>query len=369
MSVLRKNPVFTYALVVLGVLALGEGWCIYERWGAAREAAATLGQKENDLRAMGTLVPPPTRAVAAAIEADLARGQRALDAMQAELKGHGPAAERLRSAHPPAARPDAYFDLATFVEQMHALAKKQDVELKPEAAHLGFATYANEGPEADRIAAVFHQRLVAQYLIEALFEGRPRALLSVQRERALTKTEREARDAAVQAAKDAATASGQPPAPVPDSSFTSTPDSPDFFVIDPRASARVPGTLDTTAFKLAFTGQTAALRAFLNKLASFELPVLVREVEVLPASADEASSAPAVEDAAPAEPVPASVVLTTDAPASRRAAPKPTAKAPSVAPIVAKPLCKFIVTVESIDLVPLATAAAEADTGAAKPTT
>ena len=368
MSAFRKYPVFASTLTVLAVLALGEGWCMFERWSAAREAAATLRRKQTELRDLANLAPPPTRPVARAIEADLARGQHALETMQAELQGHGPAAERFRTARPPAARTDAYFDLATFVERMRALAKKQDVELKPEAARFGFATYANEGPEADRIAAVFHQRLVAQYLIEALCEARPHALLSVQRERALTQTEREARDVAWQAAQEAA-AGGQPVTPVLDSTFAATPDGPDFFAIDPRASARVPGAVETTAFKLVFTGQTAALRALLNKLAGFELPVLVREVEVLPASADEAAAAPLAEEASLAEPPPASIVLSVEPTPARAGSPKPVARISAVPPIVAKPLSKFTVTVEYVALVPAATAAPDAESGAAKPST
>ena len=370
MSAFKKNPVFATALTVLAVLAIGEAACIYERHAAAQAAAGVLAQKKVELQTMAALVPPPTRTVAAAVEADLAHGERTLTAMEAELKGRGPAAERLRAARPPATRTDAFFDLATFVEEMRALAQKQDVELKPEARRFGFAIYANEGPETDRVTVVFQQRLVAQYLLETLLAARPRALLSVQRERVLTKSEREARDTALQAAKDAA-AGGQTPAPVLDSTFVSTPDGPDFFVIDPRASARVPGAVETTAFRLAFTGQTAALRTFLNQLAAFELPVLVREVEVEPASGEEAAPTPPAEDAAvPAAPASASIVLTTDGPAARPGAAKPAAKPPTIAPIVAKPLSKFTVTVEYIALVSSsATAAPEAGPGAAKPTT
>lgn len=369
MSALKKRPVFASLLGVCALVGLGECWCIYERFAAARSAAVTLEQKKNELHAMADLLPVPTRVVAAAVEADLAHGQRTLAAMEAELKGRGPAAERLRVAHPPAARTDAYFDLATFVERTRVLAKKQQVDLKPDAMRFGFSTYANEGPETERIAAVFQQRLVAQYLLEALLETRPTALLSVQRERVLTKAEREARDAAVQAAKEAA-AVGQPVGPVMDGSFASTPDGPDFFAIDPRASARVPGALDTLAFRFAFTGHTAVLRAFLNKLATFELPVLVREVEVLPASADDVASSAVEETAAATEPAPASIVLTTELPAPRPVAAKPVAKVPAVAPIVAKPLSKFTVTVEYVSLVPPPAADAPAgDAAAAKPTT
>ena len=123
----RKYPLFVSALGVCGLFALGEGWCIFDWWRAARDAAVQFENKRTELHAMGGLTPAPTRTVATGIEADLARVQRALDAMQAELKGRGPAAERLRMTKVPATRPDAYFDLATFVEKTRELAKTHQV--------------------------------------------------------------------------------------------------------------------------------------------------------------------------------------------------------------------------------------------------
>ncbi len=369
MSAFKKYPLFASALLAGGLVALGEGWCIVERWRASQEAAVTLEKKKAELHAMGGLAPAPTRAIATAIEADLVRAQRALDAMQAELKGRGPAAERLRTAKVPAARTDAYFDLATFVEKTRELAKAQDVEVRPEAARFGFSLYANEGPEAERIAPVFHQRLIAQYLVESLIEAKPRSLLALQREAPLTQKEKEERDAALAAAAGGGAA--------PAEAATSTlPEGPDFFAIDPRASARVPGYLDATAFRITFVGQTAALRAFLNRLASFELPVLVREVEVDPASsADLAIESPAGSDepaaaSAPAELAESSIVLTVKpASVAPKSGVKPAAPAPGVAPIVSRPWCKFTVTVEYIELVPPAGTVADAAAETAKPTT
>jgi hypothetical protein len=186
--------------------------------------------------------------------------------------------------------------------------------------------------------------------MEALIEARPRAILAVKRERPLTKAEREARDAAL-----AAVAAGQPAPEAPDASE----EGPDYFVIDPRDTARVPGYVDATAFRITFTGQTTALRAFLNRLASFELPVLVRQVEVDVATSEEAANQAPIEEApAPDQPAaaapatPPSIVLSADAPAPT--APKPAPPKPRVStasPIVTKPLSKFTVTVEHIELV------------------
>lgn len=377
----RKNPLFASALTLCALLVLGEGWLIYDRFAASRAAAKKLVQKESELMAMKDLSPVPTRPVATAIEADLARAQRAVAAMQAELKGRGPAAERLASAKVPTARTEAYFDLATFVEKTRELAKKNDVEIRPEAARLGFALYANEGPKEDRIASVFHQRQVIQYIVESLIEARPRAIFAVQRERALNKSEKEALAAAQLAA---AAAGGVPVEPPPENApgvgSPAEPESPDIFAVDPRVSARSTGYIDTTPVRVVFTGQTGVLRAFLNKLASFELPVLVREVEVDRANAEETAAAAPVttateEGAVPEDasaPAPASIVLkakpkvvAVTVKAGVPAAPKRAA----ATPMVSKPLSKFIVTVEYLNLVPAPGAAPEVPATDAKPST
>lgn len=356
MSWYRKNPLFAIGLALCTLLALGELALIYERWTASRAAAKRLDQRQIELAGMAQLLPPPTRGVAAAIEADLAKAQASLASMQGELKGRGPAAERIRSAKLPTARTDAYFDLATFVERTRDQAKKLEVDIRPEAARLGFAAYANEGPVQDHIEPVFHQRQIAQYLVEALIEARPRALLLVKRERTLSKADREARAAAL--------ANGEPPP----ENFGE--DGPDYFTIDPRVSARVPGFIDTTAFRFVFIGQTAALRTFLNKLASFELPVLVREVEVEVATLEEATAQTPAEEVAPAEVAALaaeapSVVLTAPAAGAVKPAPKAAlstreSRVAAATPIVSKPLSKFTVTVEFVELVPPAVAPADA---------
>lgn len=54
----------------------------------------------------------------------------------------------------------------------------------------------------------------------------------------------------------------------------------DIFRLERSASARVPGLVQTLAFRVSFTGYTDALRKFLNGLGRLEMPILVREVEV-----------------------------------------------------------------------------------------
>ncbi len=357
----RKSPLFIGALTLCGVLALGEAALIYERWAALRSAQKKLSERQNELANMASVMPPPSRKIAAEIEEDLARAQAALASMRAELKGRGAIVEKLRTAKAPAARTDAYFDLATYVEKMREVARKNDVAIHLEASRFGFAAYANEGPENDRIEPVFRQRQVIQYLTEALLEAKPTALLAIKREPTLSKAERQARDEALAAAM----ANAQPGVPLDLSGVPeiAMPDGPDYFKINPQASVKKPGFIETEAYRFIFSGQTAALRTFLNRLAAFEIPVLVREVEVVPAANDEINV-----ERAPAEEQPAEEPAAGEGAASIVLAPKaakaPAAKAPrgqTAAPIVTRPISKFTVTVEFVHLVTPAAPAAEGE--------
>jgi hypothetical protein len=89
----------------------------------------------------------------------------------------------------------------------------------------------------------------------------------------------------------------------------------DFFELDAHGSARVPGFVDTLALRVVFVGETDALRVLLNKLAEFELPIVVRSVEAEPAEV--AATAP-----------------------------------DAVAPLVARRATRFTVTVECVQLAP-----------------
>ena len=325
----RQYPGFAIGLTLCGLVAAGEIALGVERWMASRAEATRLQQRRAELEGMGQLNPAPTRAVSSAIEADLARAQAALAAMRTELSGQATAAEKLRAAKVPAARTDAFFDLATYVERVKEAAAKAGVQLRPEAARAGFAQYANEGPEVERIEPVFRQRQLAEHLLTLLLEARPEAIVAVRRERPRTKAEREAEAQAI--------ANGQP-APAPEGG-----DGPDFFALDPRGSARVPGFVETTGFRLTFQGETAALRLFLNRLAAFELPFLVREIEVDPVSAeDSAAEVPA------SGPAPAAALLNA-VPAAREPAPVAT-KGPAQTPLVPRSSSRFTVTVEHVEL-------------------
>jgi len=277
MSFVRSHPSFATALGVCGLLALGGIGCLIERTRAARQALAQLDQKRRELRAFAGLTPALNEDNAAQIEGDRAQASDALAALRMRLQGAGPAAERLRQTPAPGSSADAYFDLADFVERMRAQAAAAGVALAPDE-RFGFAAYAHAGPEPERIAAVHRQRLIVHALLEALFAAQPRRLLSVQRARPSAPAGRDARGPAA----------GHQSA--------------DTFEPDPALMARVSGRVEATAFRLVFDGPTDALRSLLNRLAVFELPLVVRAVEVEPAGAEAHDARASTDSARPLVP-------------------------------------------------------------------
>ena len=116
----------------------------------------------------------------------------------------------------------------------------------PEDFAFGFEKYLRTSvlPEGSTVSRLDKQRQVLSYILDQLIASSPFTIQSVEREL----IEREEKD---------------------ENSFR----------IDPVVSARVPGVIDTLAFRVTFTGYTPTLRKFLNNLAYFQLPLVVRSVE------------------------------------------------------------------------------------------
>ena len=113
----------------------------------------------------------------------------------------------------------------------------------------GFEQYLNEATmldDEDLIPVLDKQRQIISYLLNKLYDAEPESIVSVEREvLELAPTSR---------------AKG--------------------FSINPAITAKVPGAINTLAFGLTFTGYTDSLRKLLNNLAKFDLPIVVRSIEV-----------------------------------------------------------------------------------------
>ncbi|HUG10999.1 MAG TPA: Amuc_1100 family pilus-like protein [Opitutaceae bacterium] len=323
MNSLRNHPLFGGALILLGALCIAEIAFALKFRREAVEAGQLLEARRAELAGTAMLRPFPSPENAAALEAHLESSQRVVAAMRASLRGSPVRASAILSA-PPASRTDAFFDLARFVERNRERANSAGVAIRADE-RFGFSLYANEGPEPDLIPAVHRQKAIVDFLLGVLFDARLRELVSVQREVARIPGQ-EGRAEIVEVA--------------PQNDAT-------FFSVDPRVTARVPGFVDSTGFRITFVGQTGALRDFLNRIAAFELPVIVRSVEIEPMPEPQRAQGSAV--AAP------SLASVFGSPAQQPGTPS---AATGPVPIVSQNLSRFTVTIEFIELVAPPTPAA-----------
>ncbi len=308
------NSFFALALVVLAVVFVAEIRAVFTIRNGIARARARGEHRLRELKQFQTTAPAATAENAMAIEEDVGRAGQALAALQSDLTMRNRVAAGWAGVPVPADRWEAFLDLSEFVERTRERAARAGVGLKPDE-RFGFSAYATEGPEAGMIPAVFRQRLVVEALMEGLFDSQPFRLLSIQRETPLLAGAQPSSPSRMPAAR-----TGARPA--------------DLFSMEPRLSSRVPGVADATAFRLAFVGTTGVLRRFLNRLSRLELPVVVRCVEVEPATGP---------DSAPVEPIASGLNSLTPAAESSVDA------AENLVPVASPAFSKFTVTVESIE--------------------
>ena len=238
--------------LLVAALVAGSGLLVASRR-TAREAESNLERKNRERQALAAQEPAPTADRAAAIEADLARAAAALQAVEGRLwRRDAPAPS------PPASGTEAFFDLAGFIRTTGERAARAGVAVN-DGEHFGFSAYRRGGPRPAVIPAVDRQRRAAATLLQTLIAARPQRIDQVQRENPDPGGAGAARAAGGDAAGSA-----------------------DYFAMEPRWSLRTAGAVETTAFRLVFTGDSQALRRLLNRLAEGDSPVVVRTVAAEP---------------------------------------------------------------------------------------
>lgn len=327
MASFKSNPIFFTSLLLIGAVTAGEAWLIYSQRAEAKRVATEIQRKEQTLQNFAVANPFPSRENSDAVDADRQRAEQTLAAIRKELQSTGELAQKLAAVNAPQTSTDAFFDLAKFVERLRDVALNAKVGV-PANTRFGFATYASTGPSRELIGQVFRQRQYVEYLVETLVKANPREIRAVERARPLL----------VQASVN--NTQGLVPAPA---SAAPGEVASDFFVIDPQTSATVPGFVDTEAFRLSFTGTTDVLRTFLNELALFKLPIVVRSVEVEPLDKTALSAA-----SRPAPAPPANTLATLF---GQDAALAPATPVEEVKPLVEQIDSIFVVTVEVIKFV------------------
>jgi hypothetical protein len=277
MASFKSYPILSVSLLVIGAVTIGQIYLMIFQRIQTKLLAADIEQRQNLVQNFIHEIPFPSRSNQIAIAVERKQVEKTREEIRNLLRADTEPARKIQEAKVPSDRPDAYFDLANFVEKLRAEASRTKVIIAPDN-RFGFASYANTGPEQDVIPLVFIQRQYAEYLMIALLtESAPAEFVSLQRERPTSFEQKRLQEEGL---LNSNISSG-----VEDNSTSG-----DYFVIDRRISAKVPGFVDTVAFRIVFTGGTDALRRFLNKLAAFDLPVVVRSVEVAALNKSDAHS-------------------------------------------------------------------------------
>lgn len=160
----------------------------------------------------------------------------------------------------PEGRTEAFYEIAQFVERMRGLAHKNGVVLD-ENERFGFSAYENIGPDRPDIPLVHSQARVVEAALAQLFDSGIDRLLDVRR------SSRRSGDGA------AAVRAGKPLA-------RGLADAADWFELDAEASLETEGVFAAQGVRLLFSGQSSALRSFLNRISNSGLPFAIRGIEV-----------------------------------------------------------------------------------------
>lgn len=251
MAFLKKHLLFCL-VVGLSLLACAAGvFFALQASGKVSGATSRLAAAKSQLNNLKSASPAPSEANVAASEANVANLLAELAEIRADLQ-RGSRVQASTDGVAVMASVQQY--IADF---QRAVANRVNERGEPDPIQIddgfafGFEQYSEEAqPLSDdaQNRKLDKQRQILAYLINQLIESDPDAIEAVRRE--FLERDVEARE------------SGRN------------------FKISPAISARVPGAVDTMAFSLTFTGYTNVLRHFLNELAKFELPIVVRSIAV-----------------------------------------------------------------------------------------
>lgn len=251
MGFIQKNLAFTI-IVIVCILAFATGaYLALAESGKIDQAKQNISSAESQLNNMRFADPAPTQEN---VEAS-ARNVAELEAELREIR------EDLEQGTRMSASTDGIGVMASiqqfiseYQREATALTDKGGEPLEiivPDDFAFGFEQYIDEArmlEDEDLIPVLDKQRQILSYLLDKLYGAKPESILSVEREVLELKAE--------------GTGSTKS------------------FAINPAITARVPGAIDTLAFGLTFTGYTDSLRGLLNDLAKFDLPIVVRSIEV-----------------------------------------------------------------------------------------
>lgn len=256
MAFFSRNPIFyTLALLLVGA-------CLYGAFYLVR-LGKELSVLENSYETKASQYdryldnsPSPTRSNLEAIEENYRELYSIFEETMRILKLNTFNTEELYG-RTPESRADWSFALHKYKENARYAALSNSIELAANA-DFGFERYAKATPPAEEMESVHQQIVVSSILLDTLFDSGIRSFTKLQRgvfpERG--------RPTGINRRAD-------------DKLFNEG----DRFTVLPGQSLRESGTIDSYVFRVVFSGQSIALRRFLNHLGDSNLPFVVRGIE------------------------------------------------------------------------------------------
>jgi hypothetical protein len=251
MGLLKKNLVFTIIVGVCLLVFVAGAFLAFSESGKISQAKQKITSAETQLKNLRFADPAPSEVNVEAAQGNVAE-------LKAELKS---IREDLEQGSRLSMSSDAVGVMASIQQYISEYRRKaaahtddngleDPIEL-PKDFGFGFEQYVSsaspfEDPELNKL--LDKQRQILSYLLNKLYDANPDSIVAVKRE--------------VLEQKQAAGSGDKG------------------FRINPAVSAKVPGAINTLAFSLTFTGYTNSLREFLNNLAKFDLPIVVRSIDV-----------------------------------------------------------------------------------------
>lgn len=265
MGFIKKNLTFTIVLVVC-FLAFGAGvYLAFAESGKISQAKQRISGAEAQLNNLRFADPAPTQENIAASEANVAELEQEIAKVREVLQRGARLATSTDGIGVMASIQQYITEYGRKAQEFtHTDADGNEVAIElPGDFAFGFEQYMDEAtPEDDAkiIATLDKQRQILSYLLNKLYESEPHSVVAVERE-------------ILESTGGEESASG--------------------FEVSDAISARVPGAINTMGFSLSFTGYTNSLRSFLNQLAKFDLPIVVRSIQVERPTGASTTTAPA----------------------------------------------------------------------------
>lgn len=246
MDLLKRNPYFFGFCIGSALISIALAVLIFVESEKLSKAKVQIASTDGQMKALMYANPAPTNKNVKAAKENLEELQERLKNTYQQLQ-QGAYLNTNEDGVSVISSILRYISDYTKLVKNHIGADSAPAPIKvPDQFTFGFEKYFKSTliPEGEIVPELDKQRQILSYILDKLIAADPTGIQAVRRE------------------------------------DLENPSSDEGFEIDPAISARLPGAIDTLAFQVIFTGYTPSLRKFLNNLAYFQLPVVVRSVEV-----------------------------------------------------------------------------------------